>query len=259
MKFDRETYLERIGCRAALTPNVDNLTSLIRCHLETVPFENLDCWYERKDVSLDIGQLYEKIVSAGRGGICFELNGLFFALLQDLGYECYPVGVRVQWMWQELRPVSHEGILVILNGEKYYCDVGFGGPGPKGLLCLEKHTPQQIADSEFLVENQGKEYRILRKHGSGFAPVLVFQDIPWEPVDFRAICYYYATHEDSRFVQHRIVNLCLPDGSLDLMDDTLTERRDGQVSSCVFPDEASVQEMLKTRFRLNYHSEKERI
>lgn len=247
--FDLTAYFKRIGYQGSGL-GVEQLTELVRCHLEAVPFECLDNYYERKDVSLKIEDLYEKIVTRRRGGICFELNGLLYALLKEIGYDCYPVGVRVQWLWKEVRPISHEGVLVRLDGKTYYCDVGFGGPGPKGVLCLDERSPQQVDRENFLVEKEGLEFRILRKHEGAWERVLVFSDCPWNPVDFRAICYYYATHEESRFVAHRIVNLCLPDGSLALTDDTFTERRNGEVIQTVLGLEEEISKILREKFGL---------
>ena len=42
-----------------------------------------------------------------------------------------PVAVRILWNREELPPVLHRATLVIFEEGSYYCDVGYGGPGPK--------------------------------------------------------------------------------------------------------------------------------
>ena len=75
-----EQYLARIGYTGDRTPSLENLTRLVRCHLETVPFENLSFWHNPCQMPLDVPALYDKVVTRRRGGVCCELaaegNGL---------------------------------------------------------------------------------------------------------------------------------------------------------------------------------------
>jgi arylamine N-acetyltransferase len=77
------------------------LSQLQKYHLTEVPFENLSLHYsKRPTVSLDIDDLFEKIVKRHRGGYCMENNSLFGTLLQSLGFEVVPTGARV---WNGVR------------------------------------------------------------------------------------------------------------------------------------------------------------
>jgi arylamine N-acetyltransferase len=46
-------------------------------------------------VPLEEDRIYEKIVIGGRGGFCYELNGLFRWLLRSLGFAVSMVSARV--------------------------------------------------------------------------------------------------------------------------------------------------------------------
>ena len=59
-------YLSRIGFAGMPDGSAEDLAKLQECHLHTVPYENLDI-YNRVPLSLDIEQLYEKIVLRRRG------------------------------------------------------------------------------------------------------------------------------------------------------------------------------------------------
>ncbi|MBR5680727.1 MAG: arylamine N-acetyltransferase, partial [Clostridia bacterium] len=50
-----------------------------------VPYENLDIT-AGIPLSLDYGDLYDKIVTRHRGGYCFEINGFLGEVLRSLGY-----------------------------------------------------------------------------------------------------------------------------------------------------------------------------
>lgn len=75
------------------------LTALLTHQLSTIPYENLALHYSREHtISLDPQHLFQKIVgdARGRGGYCME-NSLFFTqVLKGLGFDVYPVGVRIR-------------------------------------------------------------------------------------------------------------------------------------------------------------------
>src|SRR5438874_538763 len=83
--MDIEAYLNRIGYSGPRTPTLDTLRGLHRSHLLRVPFENLDI-HSGRPIELDEERLFEKIVHHGRGGFCYELNGLFANLLREMGF-----------------------------------------------------------------------------------------------------------------------------------------------------------------------------
>ena len=120
-------YLHRIGVEDAGAPTKENLQKLITAHVKTVPFENLTIVRDGAVPDLTVEALYRKIVERRRGGWCFELNGLFYALLLALGYDARPIGARVMLRHpQEAGPVDHRATVVRLENREYLADVGFG-------------------------------------------------------------------------------------------------------------------------------------
>src|SRR5262245_1566225 len=84
--LDTNAYLKRIDYRGRLDPTAETLRGLHVAHMLSVPFENLDIPLGRPIV-LDEDALFDKIVARRRGGFCYELNGLFAALLRSLGFD----------------------------------------------------------------------------------------------------------------------------------------------------------------------------
>ena len=153
-----QAYLDRIGCPMPEKISEESLRRLTRAHLQEVPFENLEVTEEGHQPSLEPENLYRKVVENRRGGYCFELNKLYYLLLKALGYECYPVPVRVLMGRPEPRPFSHRGILVLLNGQRWYVDVGFGGLGPKGIINVDETGLQTIVGETFRVTWEGETF-----------------------------------------------------------------------------------------------------
>lgn len=245
--MDIQAYLDRIGYTGTREPNLANLTRLIRQHLETVPFENLDCCYKGAPLTNDPEAVFEKVVLRRRGGICFELNGLLYALLTELGYETHAVAVRLPRP-DGLAPISHQGNVVTLEGKQYYCDVGFGGPGPKGALALDDE-PEQIVDGErFRVSRDGVFVTIFRHHNEEWIETIHYADIPCIWQDFTGLLYHFAMAPYSYFVTQRLVNLCLPNGgSLALTNDRFTARRNGTVTQTTL-SEAEIPQILEKEY-----------
>lgn len=249
--MDIQTYFDRIGYVGTQEPTKENLIDLMCCHLRTVPFENLDCCGTGTPLSNDLAALYDKIILRRRGGICFELNGLFCALLQTLGYDCYSVEVRIHAGPSRPLRVCHQGIVVRFRNHRYYCDVGFGGPGPKGLLPLDQEPVQLVNREYFQVATDGIWTHIRRKEDTQWVDMLTFADVPCISEDFTAHLYYMSADPGSYFVRQRLVNLYLPEGgSLALTDNRFTSRRNGEIIRQEFVEENAVTQLLQEEFSL---------
>ena len=86
--------LQRIQVNKTENLSYSFLSKLQEQHLLTVPFENLDI-HQGKKIVLEEDRIYEKIVACGRGGFCYELNGLFCWLLRSLDFSVSMVSSQV--------------------------------------------------------------------------------------------------------------------------------------------------------------------
>ncbi|MBO1913337.1 arylamine N-acetyltransferase, partial [Microvirga sp. 3-52] len=85
-----------------------------------------------RPIYLNLKTIYEKIVYQHRGGYCYEVNGLFHALLCDLGYDAHLVSATVlRQTGKWAKADTHVAILVNLEDEPYLVDVGFGAATPR--------------------------------------------------------------------------------------------------------------------------------
>ena len=243
-------YLERIGAAAKTEVSVPALRSLVRAHLEQVPFENLDMAGHPCPLSLKEEDLFDKVVVRRRGGYCFELNKLFFLLLRELGYDCYPAAARILYRRTLPRPLSHRVTIVRLDGEKWMADVGYGGPGPKGLLCLSGER-QEVAGEYFSTGADGDERVIYRHDPDEVRKLISFRDEPWPEVDFETLNGYYSLHPDSIFTQKTLLYRCIPNGQYALVDDQFSIQETGRPSEPrTVSDPAARRELLGEYFGL---------
>lgn len=79
------------------TDPLRRLQQLMLRHIARVPFENVGIHYNpTHQVSIELDDLFDKIVVRSKGGYCLELNAFFAAILRGLGYTLLTVGGRVR-------------------------------------------------------------------------------------------------------------------------------------------------------------------
>ena len=245
-----EKYLERIGYTGSRELTAENLDALIKAHLSTVPFENITVYDFDEVPSLDPEDLYKKIVEDHRGGYCFELNTSLHNLLSSFGYDAYPVVVRIVVMGGPLRPYAHKGVIAMAEGRKWYCDVGYGGPGPKGAMEISAKE-REIGGITYRCFFRESDFIIQKKDAEGWTNVLILTGRPIEPCDFIPLNYYIAKNPTSVFRDHRIANLTMSDGSKALTGNHYTLRKGDLVIERDCADIAEVETLLRDEFGID--------
>ena len=200
--MDADAYLARIGYRGGREPNAANLAALVKAHRHAVPYETLDLWRGRH-TSLATEAIYDKIVTRGRGGYCFELNGLFAWLLRELGYSVREYFGR--WLMNEELAVPkrrHRVVCVALEGRaNQIADVGIGMPLVMEPLGLVFDVPQTRGTQLYRVVRDavlGAVVEIRRRDGA-WTRVFSFDTAPQLPIDFAYAHWWCETHPSSDF------------------------------------------------------------
>ena len=229
--MDIRLYLERIQFTAPVRPDVQSLNRLQHTHLLHVPFENLDIGLKTA-IRLEEEALWDKIVLHKRGGFCYELNGLFARLLQEIGFDVTYLNARVYNREGRLGiNFDHLALLVRAPGQsgQYLVDVGFGD---------SFNEPLPLAGPE--IQDQGlRAYRIERLQ-EGYAIWQRNYDGSWErhyffdlqphrfPEEYRPACMYHQTSPRSSFTRGNIVSRATPEGRVSLEDGWLILTRNGK-------------------------------
>lgn len=247
---DAERYARRIGAPWPVTPDLETLDCILFAHQCNVPFENLESYARHIVPSLEIPALFDKLVTRRRGGYCFEVNALLTSFLQAVGYDAWSVSCRILRGKDFIPPMLHRGILVRLEGQIYYCDVGYGGPQPAGAIPLGGQ--RTVCGETFLCEARADEWWGLDRITSQGVREKVFEfwAFPQPAVYFIPNNFYSGSSPDSVFTQKRYLNLRTPQGSLALTGDTFTEHRDGQVFTTQLTTPESVRDTIAQRFGL---------
>jgi len=245
--MDLRTYLARIRYEGSLVPSAETLRPLHRTHLMSVPFENLSI-HAAEPIVLDDAALYEKIVRRGRGGFCYELNGLFAALLHAMGFRVSMLAAEVANAEGRYGPnFDHMALLVELE-ERWLADVGFGDSFLEPLR-LDLGVEQVEGDRAYRIEPHGDRLVLARREASGpWTSQYRFGLEPHVYADYAAMCHYNQTSPESSFTRRRICSRATPDGRVTLSGLKLIVTSRGERQERELSGEAEYAEALREHF-----------
>jgi len=247
-----QSYLDRIGYRGPLTPTAETLRALQVAHLQTVPFENLSI-HARQPIVLDDESLFDKVVVRRRGGFCYELNGLFAALLRALGFEVTMLSAAVARPDGTFGPdFDHMALLVTLE-ERWLADVGFGDSF-RDPLRLDERGEQPEGARTFRIDDDGgnlpHHLLLLRRDSSEepWQPQYRFTLQPYEFPDYAGMCHFHQTSPESHFTRQTLCSLATPDGRVTLSGMKLITTCDGERQERVLGSEGERAALLREMF-----------
>jgi len=195
-------YLERIGLRQPVAPNLQTLRAITTAHVAAIPFENLDPFLGISP-ALDIASIQRKLVSDGRGGYCFEQNRLLSDALRAIGFKVTDLAARVLWGQPEdaITARTHMLLRVEADGKSWLADVGFGGNTPTAPLQLVPDIEQPTPHEPFrLIRRDDSDWRLQLFAADAWQTLYRFDPQPQFPADYRVSNYWTSTNPDSHFV-----------------------------------------------------------
>ena len=247
--LDIDRYFQRIDYRGPAAPTLETLNALHQAHLLAVPFENLDIHLGRAIV-LDEGAFYNKIVERRRGGFCYELNGLFAALLRALGFRVTLLSAGVAHADGGFGPEFDHLLLAVDLQERWLADVGFGDSFLEPLrLVIGK---QLQGERTYRADWNDEHYILLRQEaGAGEEPMYRFTLEPHRLSDFTGMCRYQQSSPQSHFTQHRICTRTTPRGQVTLSATRLIVTTDKQRDEQPVTDEQAYTAALRKYFDID--------
>ena len=245
-------YFARINWSGAAEANLDTLRALHLQHNSTIPFENLDVLLPR-EIQLDDLSLEEKLLTARRGGYCFEQNGLFERALRETGFTVRSLlGRVVLTNPTSLPPRTHRLLLVELQGELWIADVGFGGQTLTAPIRLQAECEQQTPHGEYRLRQEGNNWILQFRHHDHWQSMYCFDLGVQQQSDYVMGNFWSAHWPQSHFRHHLLMCRHLPDGGkLTLTNFHFTHYQEGHaIEQRNVPDVASLYALLQEQFGL---------
>ncbi|MFL5296487.1 MAG: arylamine N-acetyltransferase family protein [Phenylobacterium sp.] len=214
-------YFERIGFAGPARPDLATLRALHRAHLLAIPYENLDVQLGRP-LTTDPAAAYDKIVRRGRGGWCYEMNGLFGWALEQVGFAVTRMaGAANRELLGDVVAGNHLVLLVQVEGEPWIADTGFGDgsiePFP---LRVQAMT---VDGFPFRLEPLDDRWWRFHNHPNGGAKSFDFVVEPADPALLDGRCQWLQYAPESGFVLNLVAQRHRSGGILQLRGRVLRE------------------------------------
>uniref|UniRef100_H2ZLG9 arylamine N-acetyltransferase n=1 Tax=Ciona savignyi TaxID=51511 RepID=H2ZLG9_CIOSA len=159
-------YLARIKYYGSLEPTLRNLRLITLAHRISIPYTNLQV-HGGDRLVLDLNHHYDTIVTKQGAGLCYDINGLFAYLLQQLGYKVKCIesaffdGPTKEFTLQRL----HLTVTVDFgNLGRYIVDPAWSLVGP---LKMERMVPYNDGNTVYRlrqVPGKGNDWYYLERH-----------------------------------------------------------------------------------------------
>ena len=210
--------------------NLATLTKLQDAHLKYIPYENFDC-LNGKITSLKRQDMFNKVIMHNRGGICFELNGLYNWLLESLGFDVTSYSARFIDKMETYQLRRHRVMCVALGEKRYLTDVGVNSESPR--------VPLEI--TEGLIQSDGiSQYKFTRsefwgwllwqkERGKIWKRLFGFTEEPQIDKDFITASFWCDAHPDSPFIKSKKLSIFREDCNITIRGNYLKFYLGGRV------------------------------
>ncbi|WP_421848191.1 arylamine N-acetyltransferase family protein [Marinomonas sp.] len=225
-----QNYVSGLGLNIPQALSIEFVKALQERHVAEFSFNSLAVVLG-EDISLDVEEISQKIVTRGLGGYCFEHNKLTFELLKALGYDVQLKLARVLNNNVEREAGrTHRVTLLTFEGVIYLVDTGFGGNGPIAPLRLDINS-QQVAGLDryrLLAKGEG-EYDLQVVKGDDYFTLYRFDNAAYTDADCELGHFYSHKNSNAVFLKNLMVTLKKQDQTVALVNaELITRDRHGE-------------------------------
>ena len=223
-------YLKKMNYKDEVKIDYNTLSKLQIAHLTNIPYENIDV-LNKKSLSLDAQDLFNKMILNKRGGYCFELNGLYSNLLKSLGFKVTNLAGRFIYQDGKTRMRLHRILKVDIDNKSYISDVGVLSELPRKSLELEIGKIQNDGKCDYKFElDKNKEYILYQKKpNKDWKQIYSFSLEPQLDIDYVLPSFYCETHLNSPFINSMKVAIYTDEEHIRLFDGELIFYKEGKV------------------------------
>jgi N-hydroxyarylamine O-acetyltransferase len=248
MSLHLDAYFERIQWGGGTQPTYDTLAGILDAHMRRIPFENLDVLL-RRPIRLDVDGLEAKLVTARRGGYCFEHATLLGAVLRALGFAPIAHTARVVVLAPRTDSArTHMFLKVSVPEGTFVVDPGFGRLGPRvPLPLIDGATVTQGLEEHALVRDGA--YWVLRaRTENGMIDAWVTTLDLDNAVDFEMGNFFTSTWPHSSFLNRLMLGVFTPCGRVGVMNRDVTLRRGDVTETRQLADRSELRALLASDF-----------
>src|ERR1700735_463549 len=248
--LDVDAYLARVNYTGPRAADYNTLSSILRGHIASIPFESFDVLLGRP-IRLDPGALQAKIVANRRGGYCFEHGSLMYAALQAIGFAPIRHASRVVLFAQRHESVrQHLFLPVAIDGVTYVIDPGFG-PFACPFPIPVDGSPVPTSAPTHRLSREGNDWILYVTQEGKQVPGWISTMEEEYPVDFEMMNYYISTHPSSFFTHNILASAVTQDGRGNIMNQGVNIISNGAARTAQLADRKALRSLVAQHFGLS--------
>jgi N-hydroxyarylamine O-acetyltransferase len=247
-RLELKHYFKRIGYEGSARADLDSLRAVHELQNDAITYENLDVQLGRP-VGREIDDIFEKIVVQGRGGWCYEQNGLLAWALTEMGFRVSQHAGGVMRDNNGQGSVGNHLVLVVDLDRPYLADCGFGD-GIIAPLPLAVGDYSQRGLGFALSQTQDGWWRF-HNHPHGAAANFDFRDEPADQALLDEKCRWLQTDPNSGFVLNAVCQRYQPDAHHTMRGRVLKTLRNGVIEQRLISDRSDYEATLRDVFALS--------
>ena len=199
------SYLKALGFTKGIK-DLEDIEKLMKRHVNAFPFSSMSVVLE-DEISLELGEIYKKVVLHKRGAYCFEHNKLLYEVLKYLGFEVEYHIARVVNNKKVETPLTHRFTILNYENERYIVDVGFGFYCPrKPVRFVDVETEAQLAYVYRVHQDENNNYALQMMHHKKWFTFYTFDLRVCYEVDFELANFYSHKHSDAMVVNNVVIS-----------------------------------------------------
>lgn len=231
--------------------NIEFLNELQSKHIARYSFNSLAVVLGQ-DISLEINDVFNKIVEKRRGGYCFEHNKLAMHVLSELGFDVRLLMAKVIYNRDVDVARTHRITLLTLEGENYIFDAGFGHFGARYPVKLELGLEQDQGDAIYrIIQNEKGDYCYQLLKENEFFTLYTFNLYHYSEAECLPAHFYSHKSPDAAFVNNMVVCRKFFNDILSLRNGELFRISNGETITTVITSAKQLHEILVADFELN--------
>ena len=198
------SYFKKLNIKSK-NPSLELVKALQKKHIATFSFNSIAVLL-KKNISLEIEDIFEKIVTKNLGGYCFEHNALMYEVLKSLGFNVRILIAKVLNNQDIDSPRTHRITLLEWEKEQYIVDVGFASSTPR--LVLNINNKEEEGYRIVPLANETYQFELLKEN----KPYIFYRfDLAnYTEADCVMGNFYSCSHPKAVFVNNFVVSLILP-------------------------------------------------
>ena len=245
--FDLDAYLRRIDYAGPRTPTYETLAGILAAHVTNIPFEVFDVLLGRP-IRLDSEGLHAKIITARRGGHCFEHASLIYAALHAIGFASVRHSGRVLLMAPRHESArSHMFLSVTIDGTAYVVDPGFGLFACSLPIPVDG-TPVPISAPTHRLVREGKDRVLCVTRNGGETRGWTSTMEEEYPVDFEMMQHYLVNHPTSYYARNLVASAITKEGFVNIVNQYASIIRNGAAQAAFLADRKALRLFVAEHF-----------